>query len=459
MFAQLLQPEIRELIDNKNFAVLKDVFSNWPPADLAELLSGLDDDEQPVIFRLLPRELSAQTFEHLNIDAQKNLMANLGRKMVAGILNEMSPDDRTALLEELPGKLLNNILSLLSKEERDIARTLLGYPENSVGRLMTPDYIAVRENLTVSQVMAHIRKEGHDSETLNVIFVVDDSGHLKAEVKIRQLLLAHPRKKISRIMDDNFPSLSALDDQERAVFLFKKYDVYALPVIDSEGVLLGIVTVDDVLDVAEEEVTEDIHKMGGMVALEDPYMQAPVLQLTRKRAGWLVVLFLGELLTASAMSYFEEEIARAVVLMIFLPLIISSGGNSGSQASTLVIRSMAIGEISLRDWGRVLYREVVSGLMLGMILGAVGFMRVAFWHKIFGVYGEHWFAVGVTLAITLVGVVMWGTIIGAMLPFILKRFRLDPATSSAPFVATIVDVIGLLIYFNVAYLILKGSLL
>ncbi|NLV66602.1 MAG: magnesium transporter [Spirochaetes bacterium] len=459
MFAQLLQPEIRELIDNKNFAVLKDVFSNWPAADLAELLSGLDEDEQPVIFRLLPRELSAQTFEHLNIDAQKNLMANLGRKMVAGILNEMSPDDRTALLEELPGKLLNNILSLLSKEERDIAKTLLGYPENSVGRLMTPDYIAVRENLTVSQVLDHIRKKGHDSETLDVIFVIDGSGYLKAEIKIRQLLLSHPRKKVSDIMDDNFPALSALDDQERAVFLFKKYDVYALPVLDSEGVLLGIVTVDDVLDVAEEEVTEDIHKMGGMEALEDPYMEEPILRLTRKRAGWLVVLFLGELLTATAMSYFEEEIARAVVLTLFLPLIISSGGNSGSQASTLVIRSMAIGEISLRDWWRVLYREIASGLMLGLILGAVGFMRVAFWHNIFGVYGVHWFAVGTTLAITLLGVVMWGTIIGAMLPFILKRFRLDPATSSAPFVATIVDVIGLLIYFNVAYLILKGSLL
>ncbi len=459
MFAQLLQPEIRELIDSKNFAVLKDVFSNWTAADLAELLSELDEDEQPVIFRLLPRELSAQTFEHLNFDAQTNLMANLGKKMVAGILNEMSPDDRTALLEELPGKLLNNMLALLSKEERDMAKTLLGYPENSVGRLMTPDYISVRENLSVSQVLDYIRKKGHDSETLNVIYVIDNRGYLKAEIKIRQLLLAHPRKKVSEIMDANFPALSVLDDQEKAVFHFKKYDVYALPVLDSEGVLLGIVTVDDVLDVVEEEVTEDIQKMGGMEALEDPYMEEPILRLTRKRAGWLVVLFLGELLTATAMSYFEEEIARAVVLALFLPLIISSGGNSGSQASTLVIRSMAIGEISLRDWWRVLYREIASGLMLGFILGAVGFLRVALWHRIFGVYGEHWFPVGVTLSITLLGVVMWGTIIGAMLPFILKRFKLDPATSSAPFVATIVDVIGLLIYFNVAYLILKGNLL
>lgn len=459
MFAQLLQPEIRELIDSKNFVVLKEVFSHWPAADLAELLSGLDEDEQPVIFRLLPRELSAQTFEHLNIDAQKNLMANLGRKMVAGILNEMSPDDRTALLEELPGKLLNSMLGLLSKEERDIAKTLLGYPENSVGRLMTPDYISVRENFTVSQVLDYIRKKGHDSETMNVIYVVDKSGYMKAEVKIRQLLLSHPRKKITEIMDDNFPSLSVLDDQEMAVFHFKKYDVYALPVLDSEGVLLGIVTVDDVLDVAEEEVTEDIQKMGGMEALEDPYMEEPLLRLTRKRAGWLVILFLGELLTATAMSYFEEEIARAVVLALFLPLIISSGGNSGSQASTLVIRSMAIGEISLRDWWRVLYREIASGFMLGSILGAVGFLRVTLWQKMFGVYGVHWISVAATVGVTLIGVVMWGTIIGAMLPFVLKRIRLDPATSSAPFVATIVDVIGLLIYFNVAYLILKGNML
>ncbi len=459
MFAQLLQPEIRELIDNKNFSVLKDVFSTWPAADLAELLSDLDEDEQPVIFRLLPRELSALTFEHLNIDAQKNLMANLGKKMVAGILNEMSPDDRTELLEELPGKLQNSILALLSKDEREVAKTLLGYPENSAGRLMTPDYISVRENLTVSQVLDYIRKKGHDSETLNVIYVIDRKGFLKAEIMIRQLLLAHPRTKISTIMDDNFVSLLAHDDQEKAVFLFKKYDVYALPVLDSDGVLLGIVTVDDVLDVEEEETTEDIQKMGGMVALEDPYMEVPLLRLTRKRAGWLVLLFLGEMLTATAMGYFESEIARAVVLTLFLPLIISSGGNSGSQASTLVIRSMAVGEIGLRDWWRVLYREMASGFMLGSILGAVGFFRVILWHRVFGVYGEHWLAVGFTLCITLLGVVMWGTIIGAMLPFILKRFRLDPATSSAPFVATIVDVIGLLIYFNVAFLILRGSLL
>mgnify|MGYP001309431200 CR=1 FL=1 len=459
MYAQLLRPEIRELIDNKNFAVLKDVFGNWSAPDLAELLSELGEDEQPVIFRLLPKKLSALTFEHLDFETQRNLMSNLGRKMVAGILNEMSPDDRTALLEELPGKLLNNILALLSKEEREIARTLLGYPENSVGRLMTPDCIAVRENLTVSQVLSYIRKKGHDSETLNVIYIIDSRGCLRAEIKIRQLLLAHPRKKVKEIMDGKLVSLSAFDDQEKAIFQFKKYDVYALPVIDSDGILLGIVTVDDVLDVVEEEVTEDFQKMGGMVALEDPYLREPLLRLTRKRAGWLVLLFMGELLTATAMSYFEGEIAKAVVLTLFLPLIISSGGNSGSQASTLVIRSMAIGEIRLKDWWRVLFREMASGILLGSILGVVGFMRVAIWQKMSGIYGPHWAGVGLTVGISLMGVVMWGTIAGSMLPFVLKRFRLDPATSSAPFVATMVDVSGLLIYFNVAYMLLKGSLL
>jgi len=459
MYAQLLRPEIRELIDNKNFAVLKDVFGNWSAPDLAELLSELGEDEQPVIFRLLPKKLSALTFEHLDFETQRNLMSNLGRKMVAGILNEMSPDDRTALLEELPGKLLNNILALLSKEEREIARTLLGYPENSVGRLMTPDCIAVRENLTVTQVLSYIRKKGHDSETLNVIYIIDSRGCLRAEIKIRQLLLAHPRKKVKEIMDGKLVSLSAFDDQEKAIFQFKKYDVYALPVIDSDGILLGIVTVDDVLDVVEEEVTEDFQKMGGMVALEDPYLREPLLRLTRKRAGWLVLLFMGELLTATAMSYFEGEIAKAVVLTLFLPLIISSGGNSGSQASTLVIRSMAIGEIRLKDWWRVLFREMASGILLGSILGVVGFMRVAIWQKMSGIYGPHWAGVGLTVGISLMGVVMWGTIAGSMLPFVLKRFRLDPATSSAPFVATMVDVSGLLIYFNVAYMLLKGSLL
>jgi len=292
-----------------------------------------------------------------------------------------------------------------------------------------------------------------------MIYVIDDEGKLIDDIKMRQVLLSQPTRRIKTLMDHKFVSLNAFDDQEAAVQVFKKYDYYALPVVDNDGILLGIVTIDDVLDVEEEEVTEDIHKMAAVEVLEEPYIEEPLLRLTRKRASWLVFLFLGEMLTATAMGYFEEEIARAVVLALFVPLIISSGGNSGSQASTLVIRAMAIGEIKLRDWWRVLIREIQSGFMLGSILAFIGFLRISIWQKLFGMYGEHWLKVALSVSFSLVGVVMWGTLMGSMLPFILRRLGLDPATSSAPFVATLVDVSGLIIYFNIAYLILKGTLL
>jgi len=459
MIAPLIQPEIKELIEKREFSVLKEVFSEWAPADLAELISELPEDEQVIIFRLLPKQLQSETFEYLDFEIQSHLLGNLAKKQIADILNEMSPDDRTALFEELPADILRQMLSLMSREERITAMSLLGYPENSVGRLMTTDYIAVKENMTIAQVLHYIRKYGKDSETLNMIYVIDDEGKLIDDIKMRQVLLAQPTRRIKTLMDHRFVSLNAFDDQETAIQVFKKYDYYALPVVDNEGILLGIVTIDDVLDVEEEEVTEDIHKMAAVEVLEEPYIEEPLLRLTRKRASWLVFLFLGEMLTATAMGYFEEEIARAVVLALFVPLIISSGGNSGSQAATLVIRAMAIGEIKLRDWWRVLIREIQSGFMLGSILAFIGFLRISIWQKLFGMYGEHWLKVALSVSFSLVGVVMWGTLMGSMLPFILRRLGLDPATSSAPFVATMVDVSGLIIYFNIAYLILKGTLL
>jgi magnesium transporter len=459
MIAPLIQPEIKELIEKREFSVLKEVFSEWASADLAELISELPEDEQVIIFRLLPKQLQSETFEYLDFEVQSHLLGNLAKKQIADILNEMSPDDRTALFEELPADILRQMLSLMSREERITAMSLLGYPENSVGRLMTTDYIAVKENMTIAQVLHYIRKYGKDSETLNMIYVIDDEGKLIDDIKMRQVLLAQPTRRIKTLMDHRFVSLNAFDDQETAIQVFKKYDYYALPVVDNEGILLGIVTIDDVLDVEEEEVTEDIHKMAAVEVLEEPYIEEPLLRLTRKRASWLVFLFLGEMLTATAMGYFEEEIARAVVLALFVPLIISSGGNSGSQAATLVIRAMAIGEIKLRDWWRVLIREIQSGFMLGSILAFIGFLRISIWQKLFGMYGEHWLKVALSVSFSLVGVVMWGTLMGSMLPFILRRLGLDPATSSAPFVATMVDVSGLIIYFNIAYLILKGTLL
>jgi len=381
---------------------------------------------------------------------QERLLKGLGNEEVAAILNEMSPDDRTALLEDLPGSAARQMITLLSPDERKIAVTLLGYPEDSVGRLMTPDYIAVKPGWTINEVLEHIRKYGKDSETLNVHYVVDEKGKLIDDIKIRDIILAPLDSKVSDLMDENFVALHVTDDQESAVQTFKKYDRVALPVIDAQGLLIGIVTVDDVFDVAEEEATEDIHKLAAVEALEEPYSTIPLLSMVKKRALWLTILFIGEIMTAIAMGYFENELSKAVVLSIFIPLIISSGGNSGSQAATLVIRAMAIGEITLKDWWLIMRREIMSGFSLGCILGSIGFIQVTVLANFTGSIGEHWILIGFTVGFSLIGIVMWGTLSGSMLPFILKKVGADPATSSAPLVATMVDVTGLIIYFSVA---------
>ncbi|NTW49781.1 MAG: magnesium transporter [Chlorobiales bacterium] len=459
MIGKTLLPEIRELIDLRNFNALRDVFTDWAPVDLAELISDLSENDQAIVFRLLPRQLAAQTFEYLEFDAQENLVHALTKEDLKHILNSMSPDDRTALLEELPGTVVRELLSLLTAEEFKVAQTLLGYPEYSIGRLMTPDYLAVKEGWTIQEVLGYIRKFGKDKETINVIYVTDDVGRLIDEIRIRDVLLAEPGEKVHEIMDRKFVALKATDEQSVAVETFKREDRVALPVVDSAGLLIGIVTVDDVLDVAEEEETEDIQKFGGVEALDEPYMDVSFFEVVKKRAVWLVVLFIGEMFTASAMTFFEDELAKAIVLATFIPLIISSGGNSGSQAATLIIRAIALGEISLKDWWRVMHREIFSGLVLGSILGSIGFVRVVIWALVLGLYNSDWLLIGITVGISLIGVVLLGTLAGSMLPLILKRFGADPATSSAPFVATIVDVAGIVIYFSAAALILKGVLL
>ncbi|MDB6146911.1 MAG: Mg2+ transporter MgtE, partial [Spartobacteria bacterium] len=328
-----------------------------------------------------------------------------------------------------------------------------------------PDFIAVYEDWTVKGVLDYVREFGRDSETLNVIYVVDERGRLIDDVRIREFLLKPLTAKVNEIRDANFVALRVNDSQEDALNIFRKYDRSALPVVDSNGVLVGIVTIDDMLDVAEQEATEDIQKIGGMEALDEPYMRISLWRMVRKRAGWLVILFLGEMLTATAMSNYQDEIAKAVVLALFLPLIISSGGNSGSQASTLIIRAMALGEVTLRDWWRVAAREIQAGLSLGIILGIIGAVRVAAWsiigHNYFhrDLYGQHWPLVAMTVGFALVGVVLWGSLSGSMLPFLLRRCGADPATSSAPFVATLVDVTGLIIYFSIAFFIMRGAML
>ncbi len=449
MLGKLVQPEIEILIRARDFGQLREVFTDWSPADVAEVIADLPQHDQVVMFRVLPQGQAAEVFEYLKAEDQQALLHAMGQEQAVRILNEMSPDDRTTLLEELPPEAVKKLVASLSPAERSVAQTLLGYPERSVGRLMTPDFVAIKPEWTVSHVFDYIRARGRDSETLNVLYVLDDNGRLIDDLRIREFLTRPLDAKVGDLMNDAFVTLSATDSQESAVGLFRKYDRTVLPVVDGGGCLLGVVTVDDVLDVAEEEATADAHKFGGLEApLDLPYMSSGLWEMFRKRGSCLVVLFLGEMLTATAMQSFQKEIDAATVLALFLPLVISSGGNSGSQSSTLVIRAMALGEVSLGQWWRVAGREIVSGLSLGVLLGVVGFIRIATWAAFhFADYGPHPYILALAVGTALIGIVGWGSLAGSMLPFVLRLCRIDPATSSAPFVATLVDVTGLIIYF------------
>src|SRR5256714_6124526 len=327
MVGKLLLPEIKSLIDARDFGALRELFREWPRADVAEVILDMPEDDQVIIFRVLRAALAADVFEYLDVEAQQELLRSMAKEQVVAILNEMSPDDRTALLEEMPSAAARQLIQLLTPEERRIAQALLGYPEGSVGRLMTPDFLAVRENWTVKEVLDYVREHGQDSETLNFIYVVDERGKLIDDLRIRNFLLRPLDTRVDEITDRNFVHLTVNETQEEALNIFRKYDRAALPVVDSNGVLVGIVTQDDMLDVAEEEATEDIQKIGGMEALDEPYMRISLWKMVRKRAGWLIILFLGEMLTATAMSSYQDEIAKAVVLALFLPLIISSVGH------------------------------------------------------------------------------------------------------------------------------------
>lgn len=454
-----LASHLGALINERRFNELQRELVGLDAPDLAEVIIALGHEHEAVVFRLLPKELATRTFEHLPLEIQEELLYALGDRDVAGILDDMSPDDRTALLEELPGKVTRRLINLLSGTERQVATRLLGYPEESIGRLMTPDYVAIKPAWTVKEALAHIRKFGKDRETLDVLYVIASGGRLIDDIRTRELLLAEFDMSIHGLMDEQFVALSAYDDQEVAVDVFRKYDRTALPVVDRDGVLVGIVTVDDVLDVAEAEATEDIQMLGGSEALQEPYLSIRLTGMIRKRAPWLILLFFGQMLTATAMSSFEEELASALVLALFIPLVISSGGNSGSQAATLIIRAITIGEVRLRDWWRVVRRETASAAVIGGILGLLGFGRVAAGEFLTGSYGPHWFLIGSTIGLSLLGVVVWGSTAGAVLPLLLRRVGLDPAASSTPFVATLVDVTGIIIYFSVAAVLLKGTLL
>jgi magnesium transporter len=459
MELETTKSDIQGLLETRNMQGLKTILENWVPEELALLCDNMSTHDRLQVFKAIDRDRAFQAFENLDIGIQKSLVDALPNRLLALILNDMSADNRTALLEELESEQLNKLLKLLTQKERKIALSLLGYPENSIGRLMTPEYMTVRQNWTIHQVLDHIRENGESSETLDILYIVDEKGYLIDDIKIGEILLAPLDEKVSDLMDGKRTALLVTDDEEVAINTFTEFNRVALPVTDSQGLLLGIVTIDDVLELAKKEDTEDIQKLGGVEAFEEPYMEVPVFKMIGKRAPWLVILFFGELLTASAMAFFEHEIARAVVLALFIPLIVSSGGNSGSQAATLIIRAMALGEVTIRDWYRILRREIISGLILGSMLGILGFTRIAAWSIFTDLYGEHWLAVAITIGMSLTGVVLWGSLMGSMLPLILKRLGADPATSSAPFIATLVDVTGLLIYFSLAAMLLSGTLL
>jgi magnesium transporter len=456
----LLSPDLQELITEKRWDVLRDVLSGFDPSDIAEILLQTSDQDDVAIFRLLPRELAGRVFAYLPADHQERLLRCLSNDQMRKVLEGMTPDDQARLLEELPAAVLRRILEVLPPEELQTARDLLGYPPHTAGRYMTPQYVALAPDMTAQEALEHVRRTGRGKETLNILYVVDAAGKLLKELRLGSLVLAEPDARVADIPERPLVAVTATMSREEAVRTFKKYDRAALPVTDNQGQMLGIITADDVLDVAEQQATEDMQKVGGMEALDAPYLDVSYRQMIWKRGGWLSVLFLGEMLTATATGYFQGELEKAVVLALFIPLIISSGGNSGSQASTLIVRSLALTELRLRDWWRVLGRELQSGMTLGTWLGFIGFLRICLWqHLHWHDYGEHYLWVATTIWLSLIGVVTFGSLSGSMLPFVLRRFGFDPASSSAPFVATLVDVTGLVIYFSVAVVVLTGTVL
>ena len=454
-----LQAQFEEVIASEDKLRIKEFLNHQNISDVADLIYDNEDNETSIISHLSMHR-AASVFKILELPTQKRIIKNLPAFSTAELLNALPADDRTSFLSELPSSAVRELVKALTPDERKITLSLLGYPEGSVGRLMTPDYIYVYEHNTVEDVLNTIRRYAKNSETIDVIYVINSKGELLDDIRIKDFIMASPDKKVNELMDSRYIALHAEDDQEVANEAFKMNNRVALPVVSRSNKLLGIVTIDDVLWVANEEFSEDMQKMGGTEALDEPYLEIPIVKLFGKRIWWLVVLFLGELFTATAMGYFEDEIQKAVVLALFIPLIISSGGNTGSQASTLIIQAMAVGEITLANWWRVLRREIIQGLMLGTVLGIIGFARVIIWAKILpNVYGVNEMRIAFTVGFSLVGVVLWGTLTGSMLPLILKRLGADPAVSSAPFVATLVDVTGLIIYFSFAYLFLQGILL
>lgn len=454
--------EIRKKIMSGDIASLLHISSdsNIHPSEVAKLFNELPLDSAIHAFQSFPSKKQVVVFSYLDILLQKKILRGLPKDRTTYILNKLSSDDRLTLINSYKGVERSHILELLEDKNKKATHDLLGYPKESVARLVNTEFASIGEDMTIEKANEHLRNNNTDSEAANVIYVVDKAGKLVDDIPVRRLVLNAPGKHISEIMDGYCVKLDIDDGVDEAITKFREYDRIVLPVTNSDNLLLGVVTIDDVMDVQEQRDTKQMQRFGGVESLEYPYVQTSFFSLVKKRAGWLIILFLGEMFTATAMGYFQLEIEKAVVLSLFIPLIISSGGNSGSQAATLIIRAMAVKELSIRDWWYVMRREILSGLTLGVLLGSIGFLRITAWQNLhLWDYGQHWMLLAITIFFSLIGIVMWGTLMGSMIPMILKKLNQDPATSSAPFVATLVDVTGLIIYFSIAAIILKGTLL
>ncbi|MBA3704501.1 MAG: magnesium transporter [Bacteroidetes bacterium] len=451
---------LREAIHGKNEAFVMEQLQELHAPDIAEIFNELEIEEAKYVYKQLDEQTAADVLVELEDDVREKFLASLTSKEIAEqFIDNMDSDDAADVIAELPDKVQDEVLSHMEDSEQasDIV-DLLNYDENTAGGLMATELIRVHVNSTSIQCVREIREQADEVENIYTIYVVDDDEKLLGLLSLKKLITSPTNSKVADIYDDKVISVKTNADVEEVANVMDKYNLVVLPVVDGLGRLVGRITIDDVMDVRREEETEDVQKMAGVEAFDEPYMSMSIWGILRKRAGWLIILFLGETLTATAMSFFENELAKAVVLALFVPLIISSGGNTGSQASTLVIRALALGEITVRDWWQIIRREIKVGFILGIILGAIGFLRIAVWSQFLTIYGPHWLEIAFTVGFSLVGVVLWGNTIGSLFPLLLKRVGLDPAVSSAPFVATLVDITGLIIYFTVASMLL-GSIL
>jgi magnesium transporter len=455
----LIEPEIRALLEASSYRDARDALSAFEPADIADLIETLESEVGVVAFRVLPRELAAATFSELTFQCQEQLLEQMGDERSARVIESMDPDDRASVLDELPVEVARPLIARMSPEKRRITQAILGYDAESIGRIMTPDYVRLRPDWTIAKSLEHIRRYGKDAETVHWVFVIDSENTLIDDIHIRSLLLSDPEQTIRDVMDDEFIALHAKDDREEAVRMMARYNRTALPVVDSLGLLVGIVTADDVADVAEEEFTEDVQKLGGMEALDHTYTSARVREMFRKRGGWLAGLFVMQLLSIGVMRAFDEQLDKAIVLALFVPLIIASGGNTGTQAASLLVRAIAVEELKLANWWTIVRKELLTGLCLGAMLAAIGICTVLGMSASGVIDTPHYWPLALTVGGAVFLIVNWGTIIGSMFPLILDHLGLDPATSSSPLVATLMDVSGLTIYFGIAILLLQGSIL